>query len=119
MAVGLAQACRYLDLPLLCVIDRKTSSQNARVLEAYGARIEMVDYTGLTSRDPAAVGAGVTPAHCGVMHIDHAGCVEGCRSLLRREAILAGGSLGGVIAAVQRLSESLPPRHDRRRHPVR
>lgn len=36
-------------------------------------------------------------------------CVVGCRRLVRREAILAGGSSGGVFMALERVKESLPP----------
>jgi cysteine synthase A len=35
--------------------------------------------------------------------------VVGCRRLARREAILAGGSSGGVVAAVERLKDEIPP----------
>jgi len=36
-------------------------------------------------------------------------CVVGCRRLVRREAILVGGSSGGVFMALERLKKSLPP----------
>jgi cysteine synthase A len=36
-------------------------------------------------------------------------CVIGCRQLLRREAIMAGGSSGGVLMAVERVREEIPP----------
>jgi len=35
-------------------------------------------------------------------------CVIGCRRLLRREAIMAGGSSGGVLAAVERVKAKIP-----------
>jgi N-(2-amino-2-carboxyethyl)-L-glutamate synthase len=35
-------------------------------------------------------------------------CVIGCRRLVSREALLAGGSSGGVISAVERLRPGLP-----------
>jgi cysteine synthase A len=35
-------------------------------------------------------------------------CVVGCRRLVTRESILAGGSSGGVVAALERLQESIP-----------
>ena len=35
-------------------------------------------------------------------------CVVGCRRLVQTEAILAGGSSGGVITAVERLSHEIP-----------
>jgi N-(2-amino-2-carboxyethyl)-L-glutamate synthase len=35
-------------------------------------------------------------------------CVIGCRRLLRREAIMAGGSSGGVLMAVERVKDDIP-----------
>jgi N-(2-amino-2-carboxyethyl)-L-glutamate synthase len=35
-------------------------------------------------------------------------CVVGCRSLTQREAILAGGSSGGVVAALGKLADRIP-----------
>jgi 2,3-diaminopropionate biosynthesis protein SbnA len=43
-----------------------------------------------------------------VMHVSAIDCVVGCRRLARTEAILAGGSSGGVITAVDRLSAEIP-----------
>ncbi len=42
LGIGLAQACRYLGLRFICVVDPKTTSQNIRILQAYGAEIDMV-----------------------------------------------------------------------------
>ncbi|HYH46987.1 MAG TPA: pyridoxal-phosphate dependent enzyme, partial [Thermoanaerobaculia bacterium] len=42
MGIALAQACRYHDLRFICVVDPKTSAQNLRVLQAYGAEIDLV-----------------------------------------------------------------------------
>ncbi|MFY9571045.1 MAG: 2,3-diaminopropionate biosynthesis protein SbnA [Blastocatellia bacterium] len=42
MGIGLAQACSYLGLQFICVIDPKTTPQNVALLKAYGARIELV-----------------------------------------------------------------------------
>lgn len=36
-------------------------------------------------------------------------CVIGCRRLLRREAIMAGGSSGGILMAVERVKHEIPP----------
>lgn len=36
-------------------------------------------------------------------------CIAGCRLLMAREAILAGGSSGAIIAAVERLQDQIPP----------
>jgi 2,3-diaminopropionate biosynthesis protein SbnA len=42
MGVGLAQACSYLGLRFVCVVDPKVTSQNLRLLKAYGVDIDMV-----------------------------------------------------------------------------
>src|SRR5260370_2867908 len=44
MAIGLAQACCYHGLRLICVVDPRTTKQNIQLLQAYGAKIEMVDH---------------------------------------------------------------------------
>jgi N-(2-amino-2-carboxyethyl)-L-glutamate synthase len=42
LGIGLAQACRYLGLRFICVVDPKTTEQNIRILKAYGAEIDCV-----------------------------------------------------------------------------
>src|SRR6266536_6504861 len=42
LGIGLAQACRYLGLRFICVVDTKTTTQNIRILKAYGAEIDLV-----------------------------------------------------------------------------
>ena len=42
------------------------------------------------------------------VHVDDLDCIAGCRRLVAREAILAGGSSGGVIAAVDRMKDNIP-----------
>lgn len=42
MGVGLAQACTYFGLKFICVVDPKTTAQNIRLLEAYGAQDDRV-----------------------------------------------------------------------------
>lgn len=42
MGIGLAQACAYLHLPFICVVDPKTTTQNIAILKAYGANVELV-----------------------------------------------------------------------------
>ncbi|MCX4870440.1 2,3-diaminopropionate biosynthesis protein SbnA [Streptomyces sp. NBC_00257] len=44
-----------------------------------------------------------------VVHVGDLDCVVGCRTLVRREAILAGGSSGAVVAALTRLAPGIPP----------
>ena len=42
LGIGLAQACRYLGLRFICVVDPKTTAQNIRILKVYGAEIDLV-----------------------------------------------------------------------------
>jgi cysteine synthase A len=42
LGIGLAQACRYLGLRFICVVDPKTVAQNIHILRAYGAEIDLV-----------------------------------------------------------------------------
>jgi N-(2-amino-2-carboxyethyl)-L-glutamate synthase len=42
------------------------------------------------------------------IHVSDLECVVGCRRLVRREAIIAGGSAGGVISAVERAKHFIP-----------
>jgi 2,3-diaminopropionate biosynthesis protein SbnA len=61
------------------------------------------------------LGAGLRPPLCDpslihdVLLVSDLDCVSGCRRLLAREAILAGGSSGAVVAAVDRYRERIPP----------
>ncbi|PSB46720.1 2,3-diaminopropionate biosynthesis protein SbnA [Chamaesiphon polymorphus] len=48
LGIGLAQACTVLGLHLICVVDPKTTSQNIKILNAYGAQVDIV-----TEPDPA------------------------------------------------------------------
>jgi 2,3-diaminopropionate biosynthesis protein SbnA len=43
MGIGLAQVCAYYGVRFICVIDPKTTKQNRRVLEIYGAEINLVE----------------------------------------------------------------------------
>jgi len=211
MGVGLAQACAYYGLRFICVIDPKTTTQNIRLLKAYGAEVDAVtepdettgeylqarlnhvksllasmentfwpnQYSHLynpiahhqtmheivtelngevdfffcatstcgTIRGCAeyvqrhklrtrifavdAVGSvifgGVNgkrllPGHGSAVrpalyhpylaerciHVTDLECVLGCRRLVRQEAILAGGSSGAVLMAVERVKEQIP-----------
>ncbi|GAA0333832.1 2,3-diaminopropionate biosynthesis protein SbnA [Streptomyces turgidiscabies] len=44
-----------------------------------------------------------------VVHVTDLDCVVGCRRLVRREAILAGGSSGAVVSALDRIAPRLEP----------
>jgi cysteine synthase A len=49
LGIGLAQACSYLGLRFICVVDPKTTPQNLRLLEAYGAELDRVTEPGAKS----------------------------------------------------------------------
>jgi cysteine synthase A len=59
-------------------------------------------------------GAAVTPAlfqpdladQC--VHVSDLDCIVGCRTLVRRESILAGGSSGAVLMAVDKMKHRIP-----------
>jgi len=211
MGIGLAQACAYHGLRFICVIDPKTTTQNVRLLQAYGAEVDMVlepdETTGeflqarlnrvnklLGSMDNTfwpnqyshrynpiahhqtmheivtdldgkvdflfcatstcgtirgcaeyarrhnletrifavdAVGSVIfgganckrlLPGHGSAVrpalyhpyiaerciHVTDLDCVLGCRRLVRHEAILAGGSSGAVLMAVERVKDEIP-----------
>lgn len=42
MALGLAQVCRYYNIPLIIVVDPKANKQTIKILEVYGVTIETV-----------------------------------------------------------------------------
>jgi len=42
MGVGLAQACRYLDLRFVCVVDSRTCESKRRLMQAYGAEVLLI-----------------------------------------------------------------------------
>ena len=44
-----------------------------------------------------------------IVYVTERECVETCRELLRSEAILAGASSGGVLAAIRSLQGEIPP----------
>jgi N-(2-amino-2-carboxyethyl)-L-glutamate synthase len=66
-------------------------------------------------RDLPGIGSSRTPELlCAdevdeVLYVDDFDSARGCRELLRGEGILAGGSSGAAIAAVQRIAATLPP----------
>jgi 2,3-diaminopropionate biosynthesis protein SbnA len=59
------------------------------------------------------LGAGMRPPLCepalidDVVHVNDLECVVGCRRLVARESILAGGSSGAVVAALERLQDTI------------
>jgi len=60
------------------------------------------------------LGAAMRPPLCELslisecVHVTDLDCIVGCRRLVDREAILAGGSSGGVMAAVHKLKDRIP-----------
>jgi N-(2-amino-2-carboxyethyl)-L-glutamate synthase len=42
MGIGLAQACAFFGLRLICVVDPKTTEQNVLLMKAYGAEVDLV-----------------------------------------------------------------------------
>lgn len=60
------------------------------------------------------LGSGITPGlhrpdvADQIVYVADRECVQGCRDLVRQEAILAGASSGGVVAAIRRLSGTIP-----------
>lgn len=211
MGVGLAQACAFHGLRFICVVDTRTTPQNIRLLETYGAEVDMVtepdpqtgdllearikrvralldtignsfwpdqysniynpiahrqlmreivtscdgpvDYLfcatstcgtvrgcaefireqGLPTKVIAvdAVGSVIFGGQRGkrlipgygagrrselfqeglveeCVHVTDLECVVGCHRLVRREAILAGGSSGAIIMAVGRIKDKIP-----------
>ena len=48
LGIGLAQACRYLGLRFVCVVDPRTNPQNVAIMRALGAEVRTVE-----SVDPA------------------------------------------------------------------
>jgi cysteine synthase A len=60
------------------------------------------------------LGAGIPPGLYApeladeVVHVSDNDCIQGCRELVKYEAIMAGASSGGVVSAVRRLSGTIP-----------
>jgi len=68
-------------------------------------RPRLIPGHGASLRPPLVEGA-----HVGrVVHVSDLDCVVGCRRLVTREGLLVGGSAGGVLSAVERVQESIPP----------
>ncbi|GLV75847.1 2,3-diaminopropionate biosynthesis protein SbnA [Streptomyces hygroscopicus] len=59
-------------------------------------------------------GASIVPALLAVsdadrvVHVDDLGAVVGCRRLMQREAVLAGGSSGAVTTALEKIAPDIP-----------
>ncbi len=60
------------------------------------------------------LGAGMRPPLCDpalideCVHVSDVDCIVGCRRLMAREAICAGGSSGGVLSAVEAYRDRIP-----------
>ena len=68
-------------------------------------RPRLIPGHGASIRPPLVEGAKVAK----VVHISDLDCVVGCRRLAMREGILAGGSAGGVITAIERIAHTIAP----------
>jgi cysteine synthase A len=44
MGIGLAQACRYLGLRFICIVDARTTGPHVQILRAYGAEVDVVEH---------------------------------------------------------------------------
>ncbi|MEV4070003.1 2,3-diaminopropionate biosynthesis protein SbnA [Nonomuraea fuscirosea] len=81
-------------------------------VDAMGSAI--FDGDSSSSRLIPGYGASVRPALLepedadGVVHVSDLECVVACHRLMWREAILAGGSSGATVAALQRMSDRIP-----------
>lgn len=88
---------------------------------ASGTRVIAVDAIGSqifsdvkSPRLVPGLGSAIRPTLCPddsmvrCLHVSDKDCAIGCRLLVRREAILAGGSSGGVIRALTRLVPEIP-----------
>ncbi|MDQ8188498.1 2,3-diaminopropionate biosynthesis protein SbnA [Pelagicoccus sp. SDUM812002] len=66
-----------------------------------------------TIRNIPGMGAGIVPKLFSPDHADQfievsdVECIKGCRALLRDEALLCGGSSGGLLSAFMRLSKTI------------
>ncbi len=212
LGIGLAQACAYMGLHFICIVDPRTNVQNMDIMRVYGAKVDLItephpitgdflqarmeraqhlaetmpnsfwcnqyanpanpDSHHQTMREIAtdlygkvdyllcatstcgtlrgcaeyihqyeletkviavdAVGsvifggkpgprllpghgAGRRPEHYQdgladeYIHVTDLECVVGCRRLVKHEAILAGASSGGVVAALDRLKDTIKP----------
>lgn len=68
------------------------------------SRRRLIPGHGASSRPPLLDPASSFP----VVHVSDLDCVVGCRRLMAREAILAGGSSGGVVSALERTRGQIP-----------
>ena len=68
------------------------------------SRRRLIPGHGASSRPPLLDAARSFP----VVHVSDLDCVVGCRRLMAREAILAGGSSGAVVSALERVRGRIP-----------
>ncbi|MDY7092750.1 MAG: 2,3-diaminopropionate biosynthesis protein SbnA [Acidobacteriota bacterium] len=112
-----------LDYLFLATSTCGTMAGCADFVERHGlpTKIYAVDALGsqIFASEPAeryipGLGAGLRPPLCNpsqvvaCVHVSNMDCVVGCRRLVAEEAILAGGSSGGLITAVLRLAPQIP-----------
>jgi 2,3-diaminopropionate biosynthesis protein SbnA len=68
------------------------------------SRRRLIPGHGASAPPPLLDPAGTWP----VVHVSDLDCVVGCRRLMAREAVLAGGSAGAVVSALERYRDQIP-----------
>ena len=97
---GCAEYVRAQDLPTkICAVDAKGSVifgglAAHRLIPGHGAAV-VPDLYQLNLADR-------------FIHVSDTDCIVGCRRLAKHEALLAGGSSGGIIMAVDEIKHSIP-----------
>ncbi len=97
----------------LVTADAPVGSSGTRVVavDAFGSQI-FSDVK--RARLVPGLGSAIRPTLCPddsfvrCLHVSDTDCVRGCHRLVQREAILAGGSSGGVVSALARLAPDIP-----------
>lgn len=80
---------------------------------AVDARGSQIFSTEKANRLIPGLGSAIRPGLCPTdaiddcVHVTDAECVAGCRRLVQSEAILAGGSSGGVLMAIERMADQI------------
>jgi len=96
-----------------CAERLKDSGSSAKIV-AVDARGSVIFGGPRGARLFPGLGAAVVPALARedlidkVVYVSERDCVDGCRELLRTEALLAGASSGGVLSAIRSMSGEIP-----------
>lgn len=98
---GCADYARERELPLTIVA---VDAVGSAIFGDYTPRARLIPGHGAAVR-PKLYQDGLADK---VVHVGDLDCVAGCRRLASREAILAGGSSGAVVAAVESMRDLIP-----------